>query len=552
MALFWKKAFQAFSGRNFCVAIIISFFGLLLFPSSAASLSQEDLSGYTNAKYEPLQGVYLGAYIDQAYWINRDIQAFNERVGKDHASFFRYASYGQPFPEKWVAEVAAAGAVPQIAWEPNKGLEPVQDDEYLRRFARQAGEAGVPIFLRFASEMNGDWCAYSGDPELYIEKWRLVHRVMAEEAPNVAMVWTVFTNPQDNILRYYPGDEYVDWVGVNIYSVLYYNANPETPSLVWDPIELLDFIYKNFSERKPIHISEWATVNYTVADNKDHGDFAREMIRRMYEGIKEERPRVKAIYYFDANILETAPEGRRIRDYSVSRKDEILKTYQEIIRDDFYLSAVQDNVNLDIEVNGKKLSFKYRPIIDGEEIYVSAGDLAEALGGSLYWLGGGKVRLGGWEMCLGRNYLYKNGKVVKTRLYPLLCQERTYLPLKDFSAAMGYSLSFANDDMQNTSSGNIEESSGHNKKKTEVNNMKIAVSPVLSHIKEHLSEEGFDVITFENKNFARLPGEVSAIVISGIDKNFLGMEDLQAQIPVINAEGRTPEEISMEIKERFF
>lgn len=552
MAYFWKKAFQAFSGRNFCVAIIISFFGLLLFPSSAASLSQEDLSGYTNAKYEPLQGIYLGAYIDQAYWISRDIQAFNERVGKDHASFFRYASYGQPFPEKWVAEVAAAGAVPQIAWEPNKGLEPVQDDEYLRRFARQAGEAGVPIFLRFASEMNGDWCAYSGDPELYIEKWRLVHRVMAEEAPNVAMVWTVFTNPQDNILRYYPGDEYVDWVGVNIYSVLYYNANPETPSLVWDPIELLDFIYENFSGRKPIHISEWAAVNYTVADNKDHGDFAREMIRRMYEGIKEERPRVKAIYYFDANILETAPEGRRIRDYSVSRKDEILKTYQEIISDDFYLSSVQDNVNLDIEVNGKKLSFKHRPIIDGEEIYVSAGDLAEALGGSLSWLGGGKVRLGGWEMFLGQKYVYKNGKVVKTRLYPLLCQERTYLPLKDFSEAMGYSLSFASDDMQNTSSGNIEESSGQNKKKTEVNKMKIAVSPVLSHIKEHLSEEGFDVITFENKNFARLPGEVSAVVISGLDKNFLGMEDLQAQIPVINAEGRTPEEISMEIKERFF
>jgi|GEM_PF-1950818 len=552
MAFSWKKIFQTFSSKAFYVPIFISFFGLLLFPSRAASLSQEDLSGYTNAKYEPVKGVYLGAYIDQAYWIKRDIKAFNERVGKKHASFFRYVTYGQPFPEKWVAEVVAAGAVPQIAWEPNKGLEHVQDDEYLRSFARQAGETGVPIFLRYASEMNGDWCAYSGDPELYIEKWRLVHRVMEEEAPNVAMVWTVFTNPQGNILQYYPGDEYVDWVGVNVYSVLYYNANPETPSLVRDPIELLDFVYKNFSERKPIHISEWAAVNYTVADNKDHGDFAREMIRRMYEGIKKERPRVKAIYYFDANIMETAPAGRRIRDYSVSRKDEILKTYQEIISDDYYLSAVKDNINPDIEVNGKRLSFKHRPIIDGEEIYVYAGDLAAALGRSLSWLGGGKLRLGGWEMRLGESYVLKNGKVVETRLYPLLYRERTYLPLKDFSAALGLSLSFANDNMQNDSSGNIEESSGQNKKKTGVRIMKIAVSPVLSHIKEHLSEEGFDIITFENKNFARLPGEVSAIVISGLDKNFLGMEDLQAQIPVINAEGRTPEEISMEIKERLF
>ena len=45
-----------------------------------------------------------------------------------------------------------------------------------------------------------------------------------------------------------------------------------------------------------------------------------------------------------------------------------------------------------------------------------------------------------------------------------------------------------------------------------------------------MSEEGFDVITFENKNFARLPGEVSAVVYPDSIKT-LGMEDLQAQIP---------------------
>lgn len=440
-----------FLKRIFLVTMI--FFGFLLSSSTAAALTQEDLTGYTNAKYEPLKGAYLGAYIDQAYWIKRDINAFNERTEKGHATFFRYASYGQPFPDKWVEEIVSAGAVPQIAWEPNNGLEQVRDDEYLRQFARRAGELGVPIFLRFASEMNGDWCAYSGDPELYIEKWRLVHRVMEEEAPNVAMVWTVFTNPQHNILSYYPGDEHVDWVGVNVYSVLYYNANPETPSLVWDPIELMEFVYENFSERKPIHISEWAAVNYTVADEKDHGDFAREMIRRMYEGIKDEKPRVKAIYYFDANILETAPAGRRIRDYSVSRKEKILETYRDIIRDDFFLSAIHDNVNLKIEVNGKSLFFRYSPIIDGEEVYVSAADLAGALGKGLSWLGNGKVRLGEWEMIIGQKAIYKNGKPVKTKFHPLLYHERTYLPLKDFSAAMGYSLSFTN-------TGNITESSG--------------------------------------------------------------------------------------------
>ena len=82
--------------------------------------------------------------------------------------------------------------------------------------------------------------------------------------------------------------------------------------------------------------------------------------------------------------------------------------------------------------------------------------------------------------------------------------------------------------------------------------VKVAVSPLLSNIQEHLREEGMEVISLESRHFARLPEEVAAIVISGGDKDFLGMEDLQTTIPVINAEGRTAEEISGEIKERFF
>ena len=91
-----------------------------------------------------------------------------------------------------------------------------------------------------------------------------------------------------------------------------------------------------------------------------------------------------------------------------------------------------------------------------------------------------KVRLGGWEMFLGQKYVYKNGKVVKTRLYPLLCQERTYLPLKDFPRQWA-TASPLQAMIQNTSSGNMRNLPG--KIKTEVNKMKIAVSPMLSHIK---------------------------------------------------------------------
>ncbi len=52
--------------------------------------------------------------------------------------------------------------------------------------------------------MNGTWCAYSGDPVKYINKWRLVHNVMGEEAPKAMMLWSVFTFQEYRIEQYYP------------------------------------------------------------------------------------------------------------------------------------------------------------------------------------------------------------------------------------------------------------------------------------------------------------------------------------------------------------
>lgn len=424
--------------------ILAIFCCLFLHPPKGAALTPEELEHYSGAKYEPLQGCYLGAYIDQAYWLHGDPGQFNEVVGKEHASFFRYVGYGQPFPEEWVAELAATGAVPQIAWEPNAGLEQVQDDDYLRTFARQAGASGAPIFLRFASEVNGNWTSYTGNPQEYIEKWRLVYRVMQEEAPNVAMVWAVFTHPQRTITTYYPGDDYVDWVGVNVYSVIYENADPRRPSAERDPLALLSYVYDLFSDRKPIHISEWAVVNYTVADNQHYDAFAAAKIRRMYEGIIEEMPRIKAVYYFDANIAKTAPPDRRIRDYSVSKKEETLAAYREVIAPDHFLSLIRDNVNLETRVNGSKLTFEDLPILDGDELYVSARDLAKTLGLQLEWRGAGEVLFGNWILTIGEEraqQLNADGEVTtitQTELAPVLFQERTFLPLLNLSAHLGF------------------------------------------------------------------------------------------------------------------
>jgi hypothetical protein len=294
------------------------------------------------AKFEPKNGTYLGAYILSDSVVNGDISAFNQITGKKHATFFMYLGYGEPFPTKWVEEVKRAGAFPQIAFEPNDGLDKVKDDEYLRNWARAAKASGVPILLRYASEMNGDWSAYSGDPAKFIEKWRLVHDVMKEEAPNVAMMWSVFTFPQSNIRSYYPGKEYVDWVGVNVYNVVYHNDDIKHVATDEDPLELIRYVYNTYSHDHPIAISEYGATHLTRTDNfVDHSQYAVEKITRLYGKIHEAFPRIKAVYYYDVNNLKYAPEGRKINDYSLTNHPDVLNAYRRVIASDHYLSSLE-------------------------------------------------------------------------------------------------------------------------------------------------------------------------------------------------------------------
>jgi hypothetical protein len=296
------------------------------------------------AKFEPAQGCYIGAFIERDTHVLGNINAFEELTKRKHASYFTYVGYGRPFPSDWVKKVARYGGAPHIAYEPNNGLDEVQDSTYLRAFARDAARSKVPIFLRWASEMNGLWVSkrYGGTPDIYREKWRLVTRIMREEAPNVAMVWTPFAEPARLVPLYYPGDEWVDWVGVNIYSVYVHNGDPSQPSAEEDPVDFLRGIYKEFSPRKPIHVSEYAATIWCKGTGKETVDWAIQKSKRFYTAIRDEFPRVKSINWF---CLDAIKAGLANNNYSLLADGRMLATYRELVADKHFLSQVYYNPN---------------------------------------------------------------------------------------------------------------------------------------------------------------------------------------------------------------
>jgi len=293
-------------------------------------------SGAGLAPWEPVQGCYIGAYIDLDRNCRGDIDAFETLVGRKHASYFRYVGYGEPFPHEWVAMLHKRQAAAHIAWEPNNGLEAVRDDEYLRGWAQAARFSETPIFLRYASEMNGTWQAYSGDPELYKEKWRTVYRVMHEIAPNVAMVWCPFSMPRRTIEPYYPGDEYVDWVGVNIYSVHHHDGDP-TRAGGEDPRDELQYVYDLYAQRKPIQICEYAATHYCGACNKWVPSFAVLRAQELYGSLATRFPRVKMVNWFS---VDTLGEGLAKNNYSVTDDPTVVASYRDLIANPYFLDTV--------------------------------------------------------------------------------------------------------------------------------------------------------------------------------------------------------------------
>ncbi|WBB76165.1 glycosyl hydrolase [Micromonospora sp. WMMD1128] len=99
-------------------------------------------------------------------------------------------------------------------------------DGYLRSWAEGVRSLGYPVAIRFAHEMNGDWypwCerANGNHPGDYVRAWRHVHDVFtAAGATNVTWVWSPnarWDKTTAGLTGLYPGDDYVDWVGVTGY-----------------------------------------------------------------------------------------------------------------------------------------------------------------------------------------------------------------------------------------------------------------------------------------------------------------------------------------------
>lgn len=75
----------------------------------------------------------------------------------------------------------------------------------------------------------------------------------------------------------------------------------------------------------------------------------------------------------------------------------------------------------------------------------------------------------------------------------------------------------------------------------------VAVEQGLGPVKQYLEQQGCEVIDMTNGD-QREPS-VCAVVITGADKNVMGMQTIVNNVPVISADGLSPDDVYQRVRQ---
>ena len=333
----------------FCWALIT-----LSAPGARAQVTILGQSGAApRAKYEPVgDAVYHGASLPDAWSENglrKQISDYNAAAGKKISVVTWFASaYENGRMTSWsasyapnLARVKRLGAVSLIkfstqdyAYNQTHKIADLKQigrgvwDDYFKQAALAVKNFGGPVFISIDHEMNGNWYPYSQaypgaqtTAADYVVAWRrIVDIFRSSGADNVAWVWSPNVPDVGGVgyAAYYPGDDYVDWVGVSLYS-----GN--------DP-RAMDAIYGKYAAKKPFFITEWATA---PEKNKYNARFPGEVawVKEFFETLNRDYPRVKAISWFNWN----QGDG----DYRLQRVPEQARAYAADVAAPRYLDSAE-------------------------------------------------------------------------------------------------------------------------------------------------------------------------------------------------------------------
>ncbi len=168
----------------------------------------------------------------------------------------QYLAWGTPFDANAGTNAKNYGALYYMAWEPfSQSVASIAggaSDGYITTFAKAVHAFGSPVAISFGHEMNGNWYPWGTTgttPAEFVAAWQHIHDLFAAAgATNVIWIWNpniVNPMPDVQLSTYWPGNAYVDWVGLTGY---FPTTGPDTFAGIYGPTitEVRKFTSKPF------------------------------------------------------------------------------------------------------------------------------------------------------------------------------------------------------------------------------------------------------------------------------------------------------------------
>jgi len=287
-----------------------------------------------------------GAYVPGAAQNTALLDQFEAMTGKKMAIVPWYAPWG--YQNGWYTSaldtaalnaVAARGSTPFITWEAwgtINGADPShvanitegKFDTYIDSWATGLKAFGKPVYLRPFHEMNFQGYPWSigmnGNTAAdLVAAWRHVHdRFTRAGVTNILWVWC--PNPQNNVVALkdiYPGDAYVDWLGVDVY-----NGGTQFNWGGWvsaqQAMTQTYAIFQALFPTKPVMIPETSSV--------EQGGSKALWITDLYTSLPRAMPNVRAIIWFHENWTATDPRNLPVADWRLDTSAAALQAFRNV------------------------------------------------------------------------------------------------------------------------------------------------------------------------------------------------------------------------------
>lgn len=313
---------------------------------------------YYGAKFEPTRGVYFGSVYDNDERIlGYDTSKISKYFPKKNSMYLIYMEFGDdisalPRYKRYFDDAKKNNVAVEFAWNTYSSLEDLEKyKEYIKKTVDYLGNSGLKIFLRFANEMN---VGPNGDnPKAYIDAFRYVASY-AKTKSNIAVVWSpndlgALNRPFSN---YYPGDEYVDWVGASLYAIKYFegvkNHGDQTDILntyfvtgdfanpVMRMTELMQFM-ENSKINKPVMITECGVTHYVRDEKEDSTPWAMAQMQIMYTELLGKYPQIKGINYFNVQRQNEA------NAYELFTNTTLNNLYNKLVETPYFIQNIGES-----------------------------------------------------------------------------------------------------------------------------------------------------------------------------------------------------------------